>query len=199
MLWASTTRLHSVLSCCCSAPTSACSLAAASSCVNMSNSHAAQAVLPCNICCIQVEKCSVCSHCCNVMNQDAAQTECRLQDHHNNTCAHWKQPCSVGRDSCQPCIHMCEPSVYLCRARGILSPRHLVLQAGNLLLQAANYLLLLCCLCSQLDLQCELTASNHSIRQAKLQRPLAVSKHPCKTRSVMLLQYIHGKIHKGTL
>ena len=138
MLWASTTRLRSLLSCCCSAPTSACSLAAASSCVNMSNSHAAQAVFPCDICCIHVERCSVCSHCCNVMNQDrqnagckdrmqAAQTECRLQDHHNNTCAHWKQPCSVGRDSCQPCIHMCVSSVYLCRARGSLSLRHLVL------------------------------------------------------------------------
>ena len=60
--WASTTRLRSVLSCCCSAPTSICSLAAFS-CVNMSNSHAAQAVFPCDICCIHVERCSVCSHC----------------------------------------------------------------------------------------------------------------------------------------
>jgi len=34
MLWASTIRSCSVLSCCCSTPTSLCSLAAASSCVN---------------------------------------------------------------------------------------------------------------------------------------------------------------------
>ncbi len=94
---------------------------------------------------------------------------------------------------------MCEPSLYLCWAGGNLSPCHLVLQAGNLLLQVTDCPLLLCCLCSQLRLQCELTSSNNSIKQAKLQRPLAVGTRPCKTRSVMLLQYIHGKTHKGTL
>ncbi len=188
MLWASTTRLRSVLSCCCSAPTSACSLAAASSCVNMSNSLAAQAVFPCDICCIQVERCSVCSDCCNVMKQDAAQTECRLQDHYNNTCAHWKQPYSVGRDTCQPCTHMCEPSLYLCRALANLGPRYLVLQAGNLLLQVIDCLLLFCCLCSQLRLQCEPAALTNNIRQAKLQTPLLFIKYLCIPRSLVLLQ-----------
>ena len=56
--------------------------------------------------------------------------------------------------------HMCmcmQPSLYLCRAGGTLSLHYLLLQAANLLLQAANCLLLLCCLCSQLLLQCKLT------------------------------------------
>ncbi len=79
-------------------------------------------------------------------------------------------------------VYMCmQPNLYLCRAGGILSPRYLVLQAANLLLQVTDCLLLLCCLCSQLHLQCELTSSKNNIKQAKLQRPFSIIKYLCKT------------------
>ena len=82
--------------------------------------------------------------------------------------------------------HICmQPSVYLGRAGGNLSPRHMLLQAANLLLQVTNCLLPLCCLCRQLRLQSEL------LKLKDVQRPLSTIKCLCKTRSVMLLQYIH--------
>ena len=95
-------------------------------------------------------------------------------------------------------VYTCmQPSVYLYRARGNLSPRHLVLQAGNLLLQLTHCLLLLCCLCSQLHLQCDLTSLTNNTKGAKFQTPLSIIKYMCTTRSVMLLQYIHGKNDKA--
>jgi len=78
-----------------------------------------------------------------------------------------------------------------------LSPRHLVLQAGNLLLQLTHCLLLLCCLCSQLHLQCDLTSLTNNTKGAKFQTPLCIIKYTFTTTSVMLLQYIHGKNDKA--
>ena len=90
-------------------------------------------------------------------------------------------------------VYMCmQPSLYLCRAGGILSPGYLLLQAANLLLQVTDCLTASCCLCSQLRLQFELTSSENSIEHTKLQRPSSTSKHLCKTRLLMLLQYTHG-------
>ena len=193
--WASTTRLCSALSCRCSTPTSLCSLAATSSCVNMSNSHAAQVVFSMQ----QVER----------LSQSAATADTLYNGLQNAGCRtipkmymHTGNKHVQALETVVSLVYMCmQRDLYLCscRAGANLSPRHLVLQAGNLLLQITDCPLLLCCLCTQLRLHCELTSSNNSIKQAKLQRPLAVSKHPCKTISVMLLQYIHGKTHKGTL